>query len=86
MQDNYVWVLQEPSGQVAIVDPSEAEPVAKRLRELGLTPSYILNTHHHWDHTGAILCATQVALSTVRAVMTVSLTLGHGQQRGLHPM
>ncbi len=53
-QDNYVWVLQEPSGKVAIVDPSEAEPVAKRLRELGLTPSYILNTHHHWDHTGAI--------------------------------
>ena len=52
-QDNYVWVLQEPSGKVAIVDPSEAEPVAKRLRELGLTPSYILNTHHHWDHTGA---------------------------------
>ena len=52
-QDNYVWVLQEPSGKVAIVDPSEAEPVAARLKELGLTPSYILNTHHHWDHTGA---------------------------------
>ena len=52
LQDNYVWVLQEPSGKVAIVDPSEAEPVAHRLKELGLTPSYILNTHHHWDHTG----------------------------------
>lgn len=51
-QDNYVWILREPSGKVAIVDPSEARPVAEGLKSLGLTPSYILNTHHHWDHTG----------------------------------
>ena len=51
-QDNYVWILREPSGKVAIVDPSEAAPVAAGLKRLGLAPSYILNTHHHWDHTG----------------------------------
>lgn len=48
-----MWILREPiSGKVAIVDPSEAGPVVAGLKALGLTPSYILNTHHHWDHTG----------------------------------
>lgn len=51
-QDNYVWVLKEPSGKVAIIDPSEAKPVAAALEKLGWQPDYILNTHHHWDHTG----------------------------------
>ena len=62
LQDNYVWVLQEPSGKCAVVDPSEAEPVLAHLKELGLTPSYILNTHHHWDHTGARRTATHRAV------------------------
>ena len=22
------------------------------LEQLGVRPDYILNTHHHWDHTG----------------------------------
>lgn len=34
MQDNYVWILQEShSGKVAVVDPSEAEPVARALEQ-----------------------------------------------------
>lgn len=52
LQDNYVWVLREPGGKVAVVDPSEAKPVAAALDQLGVKPDYILNTHHHWDHTG----------------------------------
>eukprot|EP00891_Asterochloris_glomerata_P004686 jgi/Astpho2/4686/Aster-00247 len=52
-QDNYVWLLQDKeSGKVAVVDPSEAEPVVKALKERGLHVDFILNTHHHWDHTG----------------------------------
>ena len=51
-QDNYVWLLREPSGCTAIVDPSEAAPVAAALDRLGWHPDFILNTHHHWDHTG----------------------------------
>jgi glyoxylase-like metal-dependent hydrolase (beta-lactamase superfamily II) len=47
-----VWVLREPGGKVAVVDPSEAKPVAAALEQLGVRPDYILNTHHHWDHTG----------------------------------
>lgn len=52
LKDNYVWVLREPGGKVAVVDPSEAKPVAAALEQLGVKPDYILNTHHHWDHTG----------------------------------
>ena len=34
VQDNYVWILQESqSGKVAVVDPSEAQPVARALEE-----------------------------------------------------
>lgn len=54
-----MWVLREPGGKVAVVDPSEAKPVVAALEQLGVTPDYILNTHHHWDHTGwgAVLSA-----------------------------
>ncbi|CAK0784144.1 hypothetical protein CVIRNUC_007347 [Coccomyxa viridis] len=56
LSDNYVWILQESqSGKVAVVDPSEAQPVARALEERGLAADYILNTHHHWDHTGGNL-------------------------------
>ena len=53
LQDNYVYLIREPrQGAVAVVDPSVAPPVAAMLRELGWTLTHILNTHHHWDHTG----------------------------------
>ncbi|MEP4192594.1 MAG: hydroxyacylglutathione hydrolase, partial [Sneathiella sp.] len=40
---------------VGIIDPAEAEPVQNKLTELGWTLTHIVNTHHHWDHTGANL-------------------------------
>lgn len=53
LSDNYVWLLQErESGKVAVVDPSEFKPVASAIHDRGLKLDYILNTHHHWDHTG----------------------------------
>ncbi len=56
LKDNYVWLLREPAtGAVAAVDPSEAKPVAAKLAALGWTLTHILNTHHHWDHTGGNL-------------------------------
>mgnify|MGYP003342819928 FL=1 len=56
LKDNYLWLAVEPSaGAVAVVDPAEAEPVRAKLKELGLTLTHILNTHHHSDHTGANL-------------------------------
>eukprot|EP01023_Acetabularia_acetabulum_P051530 TRINITY_DN57049_c0_g1_i3.p1 TRINITY_DN57049_c0_g1~~TRINITY_DN57049_c0_g1_i3.p1 ORF type:complete len:164 (-),score=18.35 TRINITY_DN57049_c0_g1_i3:44-535(-) len=54
LSDNYVWLLRDPKSQkVAIVDPGEPTPVVEALSSKQLNLDYILNTHHHWDHTGA---------------------------------
>ena len=54
--DNYAWLLiDEESGQSAVVDPSEAAPIINRCQELNVKPDYIFNTHHHYDHTDANL-------------------------------
>ena len=56
LADNYVYLLREgESGLVAAVDPSEARPVFEALDRLGWRLTHILNTHHHWDHTGGNL-------------------------------
>mmetsp|Transcript_26711 Transcript_26711/g.69240 ORF Transcript_26711/g.69240 Transcript_26711/m.69240 type:complete len:319 (-) Transcript_26711:322-1278(-) len=53
LEDNYVWLLvEEGSGKVAVVDPSEFTVVDEALQQRGLDLDYIINTHHHWDHTG----------------------------------
>ena len=50
--DNYSYILlDKTSGISAVVDPSEVAPLVNKLNELNLKPSYILNTHHHFDHT-----------------------------------
>ena len=50
-RDNYIWTLVQ--GQHAVcVDPGDATPVLAFLQQRGLSLSAILNTHHHWDHTG----------------------------------
>ncbi len=55
LSDNYVWVIRRPGfPQVAVVDPPEASPVIAWLESQDAHLSLILNTHHHWDHTGGI--------------------------------
>lgn len=55
LQDNYAWLLTQPGSPVcAVVDPSEAEPVAAALKERNLQLGCILATHHHPDHIGGI--------------------------------
>ncbi|MCP5053820.1 MAG: hydroxyacylglutathione hydrolase [bacterium] len=46
-------VACEDTKQAAVIDPSpDPDPVYRRVRELGLTVKYIINTHTHYDHTG----------------------------------
>ncbi len=53
LTDNYAYLLHDPSsGATAVVDPSEAPPVAAEVARLGWTLGHILNTHHHSDHIG----------------------------------
>lgn len=55
LKDNYIWLLKnKASGHIAIIDPSEAEPVLDLIDSEGLIPIAILITHHHWDHVGGI--------------------------------
>ncbi len=48
LHDNYAYLL-EGSGERAIIDPTLAQPVLDLL--VGKKLDYIVNTHHHWDHT-----------------------------------
>ncbi|MBT9317060.1 hydroxyacylglutathione hydrolase [Leptothoe spongobia] len=49
--DNYIFLLQD-GPRAAVVDPTEAQPVLKKLEELGAKLTVIFNTHHHGDHVG----------------------------------
>jgi hydroxyacylglutathione hydrolase len=53
LRDNYGYLIVCPkTNMAAVVDPSEAEPVLRRIEEEKVTLTAILNTHHHRDHTG----------------------------------
>lgn len=51
LKDNYAYLIRSSDGVTAVVDPGDAGPVIKALEREGLTLDYILNTHHHGDHT-----------------------------------
>ncbi len=52
--DNYTYLITcEESGESAVVDAPEEEPVVKRIGALGAKLTHVLSTHHHWDHSAA---------------------------------
>jgi hydroxyacylglutathione hydrolase len=56
LSDNYIYLVHEPTqGAAAVIDPAEAAPVLRALKERGWRLDRILNTHHHHDHTGGNL-------------------------------
>ncbi|MBN1610878.1 MAG: hydroxyacylglutathione hydrolase [Polyangiaceae bacterium] len=60
LRDNYAYLVQPNAGPEAlIVDPSEAAPVLRAVRDAGPRIAAVLCTHHHWDHVGGVeeLCA-----------------------------
>lgn len=53
-KDNYTYLLVcESSGEAAVVDAPEAEPVVARVDALGARVRLVLSTHHHPDHSMA---------------------------------
>uniref|UniRef100_A0A7C8YMY2 Metallo-beta-lactamase domain-containing protein n=1 Tax=Opuntia streptacantha TaxID=393608 RepID=A0A7C8YMY2_OPUST len=53
LKDNYAYLLHdENTGTIGVVDPSQAVPVIDALAQKNRNLNYILNTHHHYDHTG----------------------------------
>lgn len=54
LNDNYIYLLHG-GGETAVIDPSLAVPVLEILEREGWQLDYILNTHHHNDHTGGNL-------------------------------
>ena len=54
LADNYLYLVHA-NGETAAVDPAVDDVVLDAIEARGWTLTYILNTHHHWDHTGANL-------------------------------
>ncbi|CAN1351468.1 Hydroxyacylglutathione hydrolase 1, mitochondrial [Linum perenne] len=53
LSDNYAYLIHDAdTGTVGVVDPSEAAPIIDALNRKNWNLTYILNTHHHNDHTG----------------------------------
>ena len=50
LDDNYAFVIQS-GGLVGVIDPGEAAPLIEYLDDNDLSLDWVINTHHHWDHT-----------------------------------
>ncbi len=52
--DNYTYLIVcEETGEAAVVDAPEAEPVVARVEASGARVAKLLSTHHHFDHSAA---------------------------------
>ena len=53
LSDNYIYLLRnELKNITSVIDPGEAEPVIKFLKNKSWHLDEIINTHHHYDHIG----------------------------------
>lgn len=86
LRDNYGYlVVCEKTHQAAIVDPSESEPVLRRIAQEQATLTAILNTHHHRDHTGGnegILAAHKVRVYGHKSDQARVFGMTHGVDEG----
>ena len=51
LQDNYSYIiLDESNNNACVVDPGESFPIIDFVESNRIKLTYILNTHHHYDH------------------------------------
>ena len=51
LSDNYIWIVTNSStGAIAVIDPGDGAAVLSYCQTHALTPTEIVNTHHHGDH------------------------------------
>lgn len=56
LKDNYAPIIHDPAtGCTAVVDTPEGGAILQALKSKGWKLTHVLNTHHHWDHTGSNL-------------------------------
>ncbi|TNF20302.1 MAG: hydroxyacylglutathione hydrolase [Rhodobacteraceae bacterium] len=71
LSDNYTYLVHDDaSGETAVFDVPEAEPILAELKRRGWTLSHIFLTHHHDDHiqgTGALLAEAPATVIGARA-------------------
>ncbi len=54
LNDNYTYlVICEATGDAAVIDAPEVDPVVSRVESEGARVTKLLTTHHHADHCGA---------------------------------
>lgn len=64
LNDNYLFLLHS-GDETAVVDPAVDDVVLDAIKARGWTLTHILNTHHHWDHTGANLALKEKTGCTI---------------------
>jgi len=56
LQDNYSYIIHDSiTNKIGIIDPSEFTPIDIFIKKKFNKIDFILNTHHHFDHTGGNL-------------------------------
>ena len=86
LNDNYIYLIHDSeSGETVVIDPALADPVLNILRQNNWQLKYILNTHHHADHTGGNLsikeytgCKIAACAADQKRIPGIDLKLSEG--------
>ena len=73
---NFTYILEDDTGEAIILDPSwNLDEIEQIITRKALTVKYIVNTHHHFDHT---LGNEAISKSTgAKIIQHESSTLAH---------
>ena len=64
--DNYIWLVHDAaSGEIAVVDPGDAEAALAEAERRGWKIHQVWNTHKHWDHTNGNLAVKEATGATI---------------------